>query len=111
MNHYPIIIDYSFVCHRSRFPIQAATINTATNDDALSDDCTSLFGLDVDNDVVISVLRALDISDKVCGSQKDFISILQYGRDLYSKCDSDILCSVAFILGSMYAIVKKSWLH
>ena len=34
----------------------------------------------------------LDISDKVCGSQKDFISILQYGRDLYSNCNS-VICA------------------
>lgn len=107
MNHHPITIDYSFVRYQSRSPIEAATTNTATNDDALSDDCTLPFGLDVDNDVFISVLRALDISDKVCGSQKDFISILQYGRDLYLKGDSVIGARWPSSLVACMQLLKK----
>ena len=43
----------------------------------------------------------------VCGSQKDFISILQCGRDLYSNGDSDICARWPSSLVACMQLLKK----
>ena len=65
---------------------------TIANATVLSDEATLRFGLNIE-DIVIAVLRALKISDTMCGSQMDFMQILEYGRDLYCKGDSEMLAT------------------
>lgn len=42
----------------------------------------------VTNDIIKAVFKAMQINDEVCGSQQNFLSILQYGKELYCKGDS-----------------------
>ena len=39
----------------------------------------------VKNDILKAVIKAMEINDEVCGSQQNFLSILQYGKELYCK--------------------------
>ena len=39
----------------------------------------------MNNDILEAVLKAMILMDKVSGSQKNFLEILQYGKDLYYK--------------------------
>lgn len=45
----------------------------------------SLFDQDVDKDIVVSVLKAFELLEEINGSQKNFIDVLKFGRDLYCK--------------------------
>ena len=39
----------------------------------------------VNNDILEAVLKAMVLMDKVSGSQKNFLEMLKYGKDLYYK--------------------------
>uniref|UniRef100_A0A1X7T4L9 Uncharacterized protein n=1 Tax=Amphimedon queenslandica TaxID=400682 RepID=A0A1X7T4L9_AMPQE len=60
----------------------------------------------VENDIV-AVFRAFKISDEMCGSQKDFIKILEYGRDLYCKGDSELLAKWPKSLAASLKLLKS----
>ena len=49
------------------------------------------FGQDVDQDIVVSVLKAFELLKEMNGSQKIFLDVLKFGRDLYCKNDQSLL--------------------
>lgn len=59
-------------------------------------------------DIVIAVLRALKISDTMCGSQMDFMQILEYGRDLYCKGDSEMLAKWPSSINACMKLLKSA---
>ena len=53
---------------------------------------SSVFGQDVKSDIVlISVLRAFELLEEMNGSQKNFLNVLKFGRDMYCKNDQSLL--------------------
>lgn len=50
-----------------------------------------VFGQDVDKDIVVSVLKAFELLEDMNGSQKNFLDVLKFGRDLYCKDDQSLL--------------------
>ena len=45
----------------------------------------------IENDVVVAILRAFALKEKMSGSQSDMMEIVSFARDLYCKGDSDAL--------------------
>lgn len=41
------------------------------------------------NDILEAVLKAMQITEEMGGSQSNFLQILQYGKDLYYKNHND----------------------
>ena len=65
-----------------------------TNDDSSTPTENMLqrvFGQDVNKDIVVSVLKAFELLEEMNGSQKNFLNILRFGRDLYCKNDQSLL--------------------
>ena len=47
----------------------------------------------LDNTILEAILKAMELNDQVCGSQQNFVQILQFGRELYGKGANDISCT------------------
>ena len=45
----------------------------------------------IDDDIVVALLHAFALMEKMSGSQRDMLDIVAYGRDLYCKGDPDKL--------------------
>jgi len=52
---------------------------------------SSVFGQDVNRDIVVSILRAFEILEEINGSQNSFLNVLKFGRDLYCKNNQSLL--------------------
>ena len=59
----------------------------------------------VESDVVVAVIRAITLCS---GSQKDFLSILEYGRDFYCKGDINLLSKWPTSMAACIQILKKA---
>ena len=46
---------------------------------------------DLQNDILVAVLRAFQLMEETNASHKSFMNILNFGRDLYCKGDPDII--------------------
>ena len=103
-------------------PICTEPENNFSNDDAASwsnsdgsittamenEDFSPLFGQNVESHVVVAVIRAITLCDNMSGSQKDFLSILEYGRDLYYKGDNNLLSKWPTSMAACIQILKKA---
>ena len=73
-------------------PITSAGIATSTVSGD-SNCCCTCSHRDIDQDIVISVIKAFQLMEEMDGSQKNFLDILKFGKDIYCsfKGDSETL--------------------
>uniref|UniRef100_A0A1X7U041 Uncharacterized protein n=1 Tax=Amphimedon queenslandica TaxID=400682 RepID=A0A1X7U041_AMPQE len=62
----------------------------------------------VNKDIIAAVLKAFELADKMCGSQKDLINIVNYGRDLYCKGDTALLSRWPTSYSACMNLLKKA---
>ena len=62
---------------------------------------------DIENDILVAVLRAFQLTEEANGSQKSFMDILNFGRDMYCKGDADILKKWPKSWSACMAILKE----
>ena len=61
-----------------------------TYDDAVVNDDTSVND-SIDNDIVGAILKAFGLAEQMGASQKQFMDIIAFGRDLYCKGNGDMM--------------------
>lgn len=81
---------------------------TSTNNLAIDSEDSDLFGQNLESDIVVAVLRAISLCDSMSGSQKDFLSILEYGRDLYCKGNAALSSKWPTSMAACMQILKKA---